>query len=329
MKYLLAHDLGTSGNKVTLFSTDGEKVASELYSYDTKWYNDVWAEQNPEDWYEAVKETTKKVVRNVDPRDVLGLSFSAQMMGCLCVDREGRALHPSIIWADMRGTDEEAFIRERIPAEEFYRITGHRPSASYGLAKLLWLKNHHPHVYDECYKMLNAKDYVIQRLTGEFVTDYSDASGTNLLDINTLRWSERIADAVDVDLEKMPELRKSTDIIGSLSEEAASELGLTSATKVICGGGRRFHVRRRGPLHRAGRRLLYPGNLVLERHKLDRSGVRSRNENLQLGPHRTGSLCPLRYHAGGRGFPELAAGPAGPYRGSPEPGSRRHRLQTA
>ena len=242
------------------------------------------------------------------------------MMGCLCVDREGRALHPSIIWADMRGTDEEAFIRERIPAEEFYRITGHRPSASYGLAKLLWLKNHHPHVYDECYKKLNAKDYVIQRLTGEFVTDYSDASGTNLLDINTLRWSERIADAVDVDLEKMPELRKSTDIIGSLSEEAASELGLTSATKVICGGGD-------GSMSAVGALCIAPGDAFCtlgtsswNSHKLDRSGVRSRNENLQLGPHRTGSLCPLRYHAGGRGFPELAAGPAGPYRGSPDAG---------
>ncbi len=237
MKYLLAHDLGTSGNKASLFTVEGQKVASEVFSYNTKWYNQVWAEQNPEDWYEAVRVSTAKVLEGVDPADVMGFSFSAQMMGCLCVDAAGRPLHPAIIWADMRATEEERYIKEQIPSDEFYRITGHRPSASYSLAKLLWLKKNKREVYENCYKMLNAKDYIIQRLTGEFVTDYSDASGTNLLDINSLQWSRRIASAVNVDLEKMPDLLRSTDVVGSLREEAAVHLGLRPETKVVCGGG--------------------------------------------------------------------------------------------
>ncbi|MDC7235478.1 MAG: xylulokinase [Spirochaetales bacterium] len=254
MKYLLAHDIGTSGNKATLFSTEGKMVASEVYSYETNWFNSVWAEQNPEDWYEAVQSTTARLLKNIDPADVLGVSFSGQMMGCLCVDREGQALLPSIIWADMRATEEEAFIRSRIPAEEFYRITGHRPSASYSLAKLLWIQKHHPAEYKNCFKVLNAKDYVLFRLTGEFVTDYSDASGTNLLDINSLQWSQRIADAVDVELDKMPELCKSTDVIGSLTPQAAKETGLDPCTKIICGGGD-------GSMSAVGAKCIAPGDL--------------------------------------------------------------------
>ena len=253
MKYLLAHDLGTSGNKATLFSVEGEKISSEVYSYETKWYNGVWAEQNPEDWYEAVRETTKRVMALVNPADVLALSFSGQMMGCLCVDKLGTPLFPAIIWADMRAIEEEMYMKEKIPTEEFYRITGHRPSASYGLAKFLWLKNNHPEVYNSCFKMLNAKDYVIQRLTGSFVTDYSDASGTNLLDINTLEWSDRIADAVGIDLDKMPELLNSTDIVAEVSQKAALDMGFALGTKVICGGGD-------GAMSAVGAKCIAPGD---------------------------------------------------------------------
>lgn len=253
MKYLLAHDLGTSGNKATLFTTKGEMVKSEVYAYSTKWYNDVWAEQDPDIWYEAVKVTTQRILSNVDNKDVIGLSFSGQMMGCLCVNELGQPLYPSIIWADMRAIEEENFVRANIPEDEFYKITGHRPSASYGLAKLLWLKNHQPKVYEQCYKVLNAKDYIIYKLTGNFVTDYSDASGTNLLDINTLSWSERIAESVQVDLTKMPKLCKSTDIVGIVNEKAALETGLSQGTSVICGGGD-------GSMSAVGARCITPGD---------------------------------------------------------------------
>jgi xylulokinase len=237
MKYLLAHDLGTSGNKATLFTTEGKLVDSVVYAYSTKWFNNNWAEQDAEVWYEAVSESTKKIMKNINADDVVGVSFSGQMMGCLCVNDQGDPLYNSIIWADMRATKEEAFMKEKIPEKEFYRITGHRASASYGLAKLLWIKNNYPKIYDNTYKMLNAKDYIIFKLTGSFVTDYSDASSTNLLDITTLNWSTTIADAVGIDLEKMPKLHKSTDVVGHINALSAMETGLNVGTPIICGGG--------------------------------------------------------------------------------------------
>jgi len=237
MKYLLAHDLGTSGDKVTLFTTEGTRVKSCVHSYGVKWYNDVWAEQNPQDWFEAFCHATQEILADIDAKDVLGVSFSGQMMGCLCVDDTGKPLHDSIIWADTRATEEEAWIASKIEPWEFYQITGHRPSASNSMAKLLWIKNHKKEIYDATYKMLNAKDYILFKLTGRFVTDYSDASGTNLLDLSSLSWSTTIAEAVGLDLAKMPELKKSTDIIGFISEEVAKITGLAIGTPIVCGGG--------------------------------------------------------------------------------------------
>lgn len=237
MKYLLAHDLGTSGDKVTLFSTEGTLLKSCVKAYPVHWYNDVWAEQDPEDYFRAVCESTQEIVQGIDPADILGVSFSGQMMGCVCVDKSGDVLHNAIIWADRRALNEENFIISKIDPKNFYNITGHRPSASNSMAKLLWIKNNKPEIYQATYKMLNVKDYILLKLTGAFVTDFSDASGTNLLDINALSWSSYIADSVGLDLEKMPELKKSTDIIGTLSHELALKTGLAPGTSIVCGGG--------------------------------------------------------------------------------------------
>ena len=114
MKYLLAHDLGTSGDKATLFSTDGKLMGSAVHSYDTHYFNDTWVEQNPDDWWDAVCESTRGLLAScgTDPADIAAVSFSGQMMGCLCVDREGRPLRPSIIWADQRARKQAAKIEE-------------------------------------------------------------------------------------------------------------------------------------------------------------------------------------------------------------------------
>ncbi len=236
-KYLLAHDLGTSGNKATLFTTDGEYVKSVVGEYGVKFYNSNWAEQNPEDWWEAVCSTSRELMQGIDAADVAVVSMSGQMMGCLCVDKKGMPLYNSIIWADMRGVKEEQQMRESIGADAVYNITGHRASASYSLAKLLWLRNNEPNVYKNTYKMLNAKDYIILRLTGNFLTDFSDASGTNAFDLNTFTWSDSILDNMDVDRKLLPEAVPSTHIAGEVSGEAAQACGLAAGTPVVMGAG--------------------------------------------------------------------------------------------
>lgn len=236
-QYLLAHDLGTSGNKATLYTTEGELVGSQIYSYDTHVSHANWVEQNPDDWWKAVCVTTKNLVSSIDVKEIAAVSFSGQMMGCLCVDDRGNPLRESLIWADMRSTQEMEQIRAGISDQDFYRITGHRISPSYGGQKLMWVKNNEPDLYRKTYKMLNAKDYILLKLTGEFVTEYTDASSTCLMDLGRRVWSDQLIDVMGLDKEKLPQLLASTDIAGTVTRQAAQECGLLEGTPVVCGGG--------------------------------------------------------------------------------------------
>jgi xylulokinase len=236
-RYLLAHDLGTSGNKATLFTVEGELVKSVTASYDTRFFNSNWAEQEPEAWWKAVCDSTRALCSGIDARDIAVIAFSGQMMGCLCVDRQGRPLRPFLLYCDQRATVEADAILSRIDPGEFYRTTGHRASASYSVEKLMWIKAHEPEVYARTHKMLHAKDWLNFRLTGTMATEYSDASGTNLLDLNTLRWSDRLLGITGIDGAKLPDLKASTDVVGELTAEAADALGLLPGIPVAAGAG--------------------------------------------------------------------------------------------
>lgn len=235
--YLIAHDIGTSGNKASLFTTDGQLVKSTVSAYPTDYFSSNCAEQDPLDWWRAVCESTKALLLGIDNKDVLAVSFSGQMMGCVCVDKHGNALRKAIIWADMRAEEEARRLQEQIPMERFYRTVGHRISSSYSLEKLMWIKAHEPDVYKNTHKMLLAKDYIIQKLTGRFLTDFSDASGTNAFDLNTFEWSEEILRAAGIDGALLPEAVASTTIAGEVMPNAAKECGLAPGTKVVVGGG--------------------------------------------------------------------------------------------
>lgn len=236
-RYLLAHDLGTSGNKATLFTVDGELVASKTHTYPTDYFNQNWAEQDSGDWWRAVCGCTRELVEGIDASQIASLALSGQMMGCLCVDRRGDPLGPSIIYCDQRAVGETQRLLERIDPKEFYRITGHRASASYSVEKLMWIKGNRPDVYKSTGRMLGAKDYINFRLTGQMATDPSDASGTNAFDLNRYRWSDTILDAAGIDRELLPEVKDSTQVLGEVSSKAAEETGLKEGTPVVVGGG--------------------------------------------------------------------------------------------
>lgn len=236
-KYIIAHDLGTSGNKATLFTIQGEMKRSVVFSYPVHFFNGNWAEQNPEDWWEAICGASKQLIVDIDPNEVCAISFSGQMMGCLCVDKEGQALRPSIIWADMRAKEQEEALAKKIAPERFYRIVGHGLSRSYSIEKLMWIRDHEPEIYKKTYKMLNAKDYIVHRLTGQFVTDYSDASSTNALDLNTMQWSDEIIEAAGVERSLFPRIENSTYVAGEITEEGSAATGLAIGTKIVLGGG--------------------------------------------------------------------------------------------
>ena len=237
MRKIMSHDLGTTGNKATLFSEDGQMQKSVVCSYPVRFFNDNWAEQDPNDWWKAFCDASKQLLRDEDPSSVKVISFSGQMMGCVCVDQNGNALRDAIIWADMRAADEELFLSGRIDPEKVYRITGHKLSRSYSLEKLMWIKNNEPDIYARTHKLLNAKDYIVSRLTGGFYSDYSDASGTNALDLIKGGWSDEIIEAAGLAGELFPELLPSTSVVGEVSKKSSEECGLHPGTLIVLGGG--------------------------------------------------------------------------------------------
>jgi xylulokinase len=237
--FILAHDLGTTGNKATLYDQEGALVSSAFYGYETEYAHTSWAEQDPEDWWRAVCASTRELLGQTKVRgdEVACIVFSGQMMGCVPLDREARPLRKAIIWADQRSVEQERWVGERVSPEEVYGITGHRLSASYSLSKILWLRDHQPDIYTGAHKFVHAKDAIVARLTGVFVTDTSDASGMNLYDLEGGTWSERIVEAAELDPAQLPEIRQSIDVVGEVLSEVADEVGVAAGTPVVIGGG--------------------------------------------------------------------------------------------
>ena len=239
MKYLLAHDLGTSGDKATLFSVEGELIGSRTVPYQTYYDAPRQAEQDAESWWNAVCGSTKALLAayGVSGEDVAAVSFSGQMMGCLPVDESGAPLRRAIIWADTRAEKETALLGDQIELRRFYQYNGHRNAPSYGIQKAMWVKANEPEIYERTFRFLNAKDYVVHQLTGEFCTDHSDANSMTAYDQEHRCWAEEIVEASGISMEKLPEIRESTDCIGCVTPEAAAATGLSTRTKVIMGAG--------------------------------------------------------------------------------------------
>jgi xylulokinase len=238
--YILAHDLGTTGNKATLFdATTGRAVASTYQAYPTHYPHAGWAEHDPADWQRAILEGTRTLLdrANVTPGDIAVLSFSGMMMGALPLDAEGEPLRSAILWADVRATEEADLLAQAAGYETVYRRTGHRPSSSYTGPKLQWIKRHQPEIYARACVFLQPKDYAAYLFSGEYATDYSDASGTNLFDLETRAWAPDLIAAAGLDADKLPPAYPSAQVIGHVTRAAAMLTGLHAGTPVVIGGG--------------------------------------------------------------------------------------------
>lgn len=238
--YLLAHDVGTTGDKATIFDLHGNLVASTLKEYETIHPEQIWAEQDPDDWWDAFVESTRELleISGIDPERVGALGFSGQMMGCLPVDKHGRPLRRSLIWMDQRSTKESDFILSRIGQMDFYKITGNRVSPTYTIAKILWIQRNEPEIYEKTFKFLiSAKDYIILKLTGECITDYCNASLSGMMDIEKKRWAHELLEEFGIDVSKLPEIHPSTRVIGELDSSMAEKLGLRRGIPIVVGGG--------------------------------------------------------------------------------------------
>lgn len=234
-RLILAHDIGTSANKATLFSQDGNIVASATHPYQTFHQQGGIAEQNPEDWWTAVKTTTQTLLQNHDSSRIAAIALSGMMMGCLPVDKNGRPLRNHMLYCDQRAAAEANTFANRAGHDTIYTISGNPPNAVNSGPKYIWLKLHEPDTYNQTHKILNAKDYINFKLTGKLATDPTDASGTNLYDLVKWDWSDELIEAAELDKRIFPDIIPSTSVLGELTRAAATDLGLPHGIPVMAG----------------------------------------------------------------------------------------------
>jgi glycerol kinase len=235
-KFVAALDVGTTGTRCLIFDMKGVEIARSYQEWDSFYPSPVMVEQDAAAWWEAVRKTIFDAVKisKVNREDIISCAITNQRETIVPVDIMGNPLHRAIVWQDRRTAQECQIIRDKIGADKVYAKTGLTIDPYFSGSKILWIKNHKPEIYAKTHKFMLVHDFIAQKLTGKFVTDYSNASRTLLFDINTLKWSEDIASALELDLDKMPEAMPPGKEIGNVLSD---DTGFATSTKVIAGAG--------------------------------------------------------------------------------------------
>ena len=201
MEYLIGIDIGTSATKTVLFDANCHVVSSASQEYPLYQPQNGWAEQEPLDWYNAVLVTIRKVIHDsgVKAADIKGIGLSGQMHGLVMLDEKNEVIRPSIIWCDQRTGRECEEITECVGKKHLIEITANPALTGFTASKILWVRNHEDQNYRRCRHILLPKDYIRFRMTGEYATDVSDASGMQLLDIPHRCWSDEILEKLEID----------------------------------------------------------------------------------------------------------------------------------
>ena len=230
-------DLGTSAVKLLLMDESGKihKIVSK--EYPLRFPHPGWSEQDPEDWISQTMEGMKELLSECDKSQVKGISFGGQMHGLTALDEKDQVIRPAILWNDGRTGKEVEYLNNVIGNEKLSKYTANIAFAGFTAPKILWMKANEPENYSRIRKIMLPKDYLAYRLSGVFSTDYSDASGTLLLDVEHKCWSKEMMDICGLREEQLPKLHESWEAVGTLKPKAASELGLSEDVKIIAGAG--------------------------------------------------------------------------------------------
>ncbi|MEA3368506.1 MAG: xylulokinase, partial [Planctomycetota bacterium] len=240
MAYLLGIDIGTSGTKTLLVDEEGRIAASVTAEYPAYAPKPAWSEQEPDDWWQATTDTIRRALQEagIAGKEVGGLGLSGQMHGSVFLDKAGRVLRRAILWNDQRTGAECAEITEAAGGRDaLIRMVANPALTGFTAPKILWVRKHEPDLYEKTGQILLPKDYVRYRLTGEFATEVSDASGTLLLDVANRRWSADLLGRLDIDAALLPQVYESQEVSGRLTAAAAEATGLEAGTPVVGGGG--------------------------------------------------------------------------------------------
>lgn len=237
MNYVIGVDLGTSATKTILVDENGAIRSSASEAYPMYQPDNGWAEQDPRDWENAALHTIRKVVEEaaVKPEEIKGIGLSGQMHGLVMLDENGALLRNSIIWCDQRAQDQVEEMLRLMPMERWMELTSNPPMAGWTAAKILWVKENEPELYQRCRHILLPKDYVRFILTGDYATDVSDASGMQLLNVKDRTWSPEVLEVLGIDPGLLGRLYESQEVVGTVRPEIARLCGLSPETVVVAG----------------------------------------------------------------------------------------------
>lgn len=236
---ILAFDLGTGGNKAALFDADGNCIASAFVEYGTTFPGVGMYEQAPEDWRRAVIASSRKLLAEtkIDPSEIRCVALSGHSLGCVPLDASGELLREQTpIWSDVRATQEAEAFFQRVDPTSWYLATGCGFSPEHYTAfKIAWYRAHEPEMFDKARKFVGTKDYINYYLTGRIVTDCGYASGCGVWNLRKWDYEPEYLRAAELDRELFPDAVPSTEPIGTLTKQAAEDLGLSEKTIVVCG----------------------------------------------------------------------------------------------
>ena len=238
MAYLIGLDVGTTGIKSIVMNAKGKILASALEEYPLLLPRPGWAEQHPQDWWEATKRSLQRLLAEsrVDKKQIKGLSFSGQMHGLVCLDKDNNVLRPAILWCDLRTTEQCRQITEKIGPKRLIRLVSNPALEGFTLPKVVWVKDKEPGVWKRIHRIMLPKDYVCFRLTGNQGMEVSDGAGTLMMDVNKSQWCSPLLKALGIPEDILPALHRSIDVAGEVSASIAAQTGLPAGLPIVYGG---------------------------------------------------------------------------------------------
>ena len=237
MALLLGIDIGTSGTKAIAVDESGKLVASASADYELLTPQPLWAQQRPRDWWDATCKVCQQIIAQVGSENISSVGLSGQMHGLVLLGKDGLVLRDAILWCDQRTQAQCDQITSLVGRETLVSETANPVLTGFTAPKILWVRQHEPHIAERAAMHLLPKDYIRFELTGEYATEVSDASGTSLLNVAKRKWSEKVCDALDVSLDTLPRVYESFEISGRISSKGARATGLKEGTRVVGGGG--------------------------------------------------------------------------------------------
>ncbi len=240
MSFLMGIDVGTTGTRAVIIRRDGHVIGAAIGDHQPmRMERPSWAEQDPEDWWRATVQAVRAVIgqTGVKASEITAIGLSGQMHGVVLLDDASAVLRPALIWCDQRSQQQCDWITSRVGAEKLRKLALNPALTGFSAPKLLWVREHQPAVYERAAHCLLPKDFVRLRLTGEFATDVSDASGTLLLNVSKRDWSKEILAALGIDRALLPAVHESPEVTGRVTAGASLLTGLKAGTPVAAGAG--------------------------------------------------------------------------------------------